>query len=227
MHYPDLCYITTHITCHKKYAGLAQELTDANMENAKVVCRYTFLHRCTEAGKLISTITAPFPALSHSTRGLLIYRRDFQLVTYNISTWWMGWSLQQSLDDCFLCWHTATPRNQSGSTSLWACWPLCNTTAKAPCCSPSMNIEDRRCPCVGLIFPNASARKRRKEFLACACMQNSLFIRVLCSYLLVNFSKLLQVVFKEGNLLFLGEIPYAVIRLHPCALLTKKVVIFA
>lgn len=107
------------------------------------------------------------------------------------------------------------------------CWPLCNTTATAPCCSPSMNIEDRRCPCVGLIFPNASARERRKEFLACACNQNSLFIRVLCSYLLVNFSKLLQVVFKEGNLLFLGDIPYAVIRLHPCALLTKKVVSFA
>lgn len=36
--------------------------------------------------------------------------------------------------------------------------PLCNTTAKAPCCSPSVNIEDRCCPCVGLIFPSMRGR---------------------------------------------------------------------
>lgn len=41
-------------------------------------------------------------------------------------------------------------------------------------------------------------------------------------YLLVNFSKLLQVVFQEGNLLFLGDIPAAVIRLHPCTLSTQQ-----
>lgn len=39
--------------------------------------------------------------------------------------------------------------------------PLCNATAKDPCCSPSVNIEDRCCPCVGLIFP--SLRGRRGE----------------------------------------------------------------
>lgn len=41
-------------------------------------------------------------------------------------------------------------------------------------------------------------------------------------YLFVNFSKLLQVVFKKGNLLFLGNIPSAVIWLHPCTLSTQQ-----
>lgn len=37
-------------------------------------------------------------------------------------------------------------------------------------------------------------------------------------YLFVNLCKLLQVVFKKGNLLFLGDISPAIIRLHPCML---------
>lgn len=36
--------------------------------------------------------------------------------------------------------------------------PLCNTTAKAPCCSPSVKIEDRCGPCVGFIFPRVCGR---------------------------------------------------------------------
>ena len=43
-----------------------------------------------------------------------------------------------------------------------------------------------------------------------------------CGYLFVNFSKLLQVVFKKGNLLFLGDIPSAVIWLHPCTLSAQQ-----
>lgn len=42
-------------------------------------------------------------------------------------------------------------------------------------------------------------------------------------YLFVYFCKLLQVVFKKGNLLFLGDVSTALIRLHPCALSTKTV----
>lgn len=38
----------------------------------------------------------------------------------------------------------------------------------------------------------------------------------------MNFSKLLQVVFKKGNLLFLSDIPSAVIWLHPCTLSTQQ-----
>lgn len=38
----------THITCHKKYAELAQKLTDADTENAKVVCIIASLHRSWE-----------------------------------------------------------------------------------------------------------------------------------------------------------------------------------
>lgn len=43
------------------------------------------------------------------------------------------------------------------------------------------------------------------------------------SYLFVNFSKLLQVVFKKGNLLFLGNISPTIIRLNPCTLSTETI----
>lgn len=74
------------------------------------------------------------------------------------------------------------------------CWPLCNTTAKAPCCSPSMNIEDRCYPCVGLIFPNASARERggRSFWRAPACRIHCLsgFCVPTCLWTLVSCSRL-------------------------------------
>lgn len=71
IHYADLHYICTRLACYKEmlkiYAELVQKLTDANTPT--VVCRHTFLPHCTEAETLISTITALFPALSHSTGG--------------------------------------------------------------------------------------------------------------------------------------------------------------
>lgn len=50
---------------------------------------------------------------------------------------------------------------------------------------------------------------------------NSCISAVVYWYLLVNFSKLLQVVFQKGNLLFLGDISPAIIRLPPCTLSTE------
>lgn len=102
----------------KKYAELAQKLTQADANTPTLVSRHTFLLDCTGAETLISTITALFPALSHSTGGSMIYGLGFQLVTYNISMWWMEWSLQQPTDNWFLYWQTATPQNQSASMSL-------------------------------------------------------------------------------------------------------------
>lgn len=52
---------------------------------------------------------------------------------------------------------------------------------------------------------------------------NSFISAAVYCYLFVNFSKLLQVVFKKGNLLFLDDISPTIVRLHPCALSTETV----
>lgn len=52
------------------------------------------------------------------------------------------------------------------------------------------------------------------------------FISAAHRYLLVNFCKLVQVVFEKGNLLFLGDISPTIILLHLCTLSTEKAQIF-
>lgn len=44
----------------------------------------------------------------------------------------------------------------------------------------------------------------------------------MCCYLFVDLCKLVQVVFKKGNLLFLGDVSASIIRLHLCTLSIKK-----
>lgn len=53
------------------------------------------------------------------------------------------------------------------------------------------------------------------------CYNNSCIPAAVYRYLLVNFSKLLQVVFQKGNLLFLGYISPTIIRLQPYTLSTE------